>query len=165
MPESEILGGEVELTAALTENLVLDLAYGFTDSEIENYEDIQGVLVPASAIQGSNVPGAPVWTLNLGLTHEWRLRNGLALVSRVNYEHRDKTYWTLDNLDAQEPYDLVDVSIALEGERWEGRLFANNLFDEEYIEWFFGARFIGLPADIAWPSPPRQVGIEVSYSY
>ena len=84
-------------------------------------------------------------------------------VTRLDYEHRDKTYWTLDNEDTQSPYDLLNLSLALEKDRWAARLFANNLLDEEYIEWFFAARFIGLPADIAWPSAPRQVGIEFSF--
>jgi outer membrane receptor protein involved in Fe transport len=57
----------------------------------------------------------------------------------------------------------VNLSLALEKDRWAARLFVNNLLDEEYIEWFFAARFIGLPADIAWPSAPRQVGLEFSY--
>jgi hypothetical protein len=42
---------------------------------------------------------------------------------------------------------------------------AYDLLDEEYIDWFFGARFIGLPADIAWPSTPRQVGLEYSIMF
>ena len=81
------------------------------------------------------------------------------------YEHRDKTYWTLDNLDVQPAYDLTNLSLALENERWTTRLYVNNLFDEKYIDWFFAARFIGLPADIAWPSKPRQLGLEFSFRY
>ena len=162
VPKSKIAGGELELTAAATDSLTVSLALGFTDSEITEYEDIEGVLVPASAIEGSKVPGAPVWSLNLGLEHRWALNSSADLVSRLDYEHRDKTYWTLDNLDQQPAYDLVNLSFSLQKNRWEARLFANNLFDEEYIEWFFGARFIGLPADIAWPSAPRQVGLEYS---
>lgn len=165
VPESEILGGELELSASLTESLRLDLAAGFTDSEIVRYDGVSGVLVPPEAIEGSEVPGAPTWTLNLGLQHRLPVLDTMSFVSRVDFEHRGKTYWTLDNLDQQEAYDLVNLSFSLEGERWEARLFANNLFDEEYIEWFFGARFIGLPADIAWPSAPRQVGVEFSLSY
>jgi outer membrane receptor protein involved in Fe transport len=106
-----------------------------------------------------------VWTLNLGLQHTAALSNSLDLVSRIDYEHRDKTYWTLDNLDTQPAYDLVNLSFSLERESWSVRLFVNNLLDEEYIEWFFAARFIGLPADIAWPSAPRQAGLEFTYRY
>jgi iron complex outermembrane receptor protein len=165
VPKSRIFGGELEVVAMLAESLQFDFGLGFTNSEITEYEDIAGVLVPASAIQGKNVPGAPIWTLNLGLQHNKRLSNGLELVSRLDYEHRDKTYWTLDNVDTQSAYDLTNLSIALENEKWSTRLFVNNVFDEEYIEWFFASRFIGLPADIAWPSPPRQVGLEFSYRY
>ena len=123
------------------------------------------MLVPADAILGSKVPGAPVWTLNLAMQHTAALTDTLDLVSRLDYEHRDKTYWTLDNLDTQSPYDLVNLSFSLEKDPWSARVFVNNLLDEEYIEWFFAARFIGLPADIAWPSAPRQVGIEFSWHF
>lgn len=165
VPKSEITGGELEITALPFDSLQLNFGYGFTDSEIKEYEDIPGVLVPASEILGRKVPGAPVWTLNLAAQHTKSLGNDLSLVSRIDYEHRDKTYWTLDNLDVQPAYDLTNLSVALEGERWSTRLYVNNVFDEEYIEWFFAARFIGLPADIAWPSKPRQLGLEFSLRY
>jgi len=163
--KSEIMGGELEITAMPSETFLINFGLGFTDSEIKEYEDIPGVLVPASEILGREVPGAPVWSLNVDLQHTMPLSSTLDLVSRLDYEHRDKTYWTLDNLDTQSAYDLTNLSIALENERWRARLFVNNLFDEEYIEWFFAARFIGLPADIAWPSKPRQVGLEFAFNY
>jgi len=165
VPASELYGGELEIAARPMESLKLNLGLGYTDSEIEEYEDIPGVVVPAEAIIGSKVPGAPVWTLNLGLEHTKPLKGTLDLVSRLDYEYRGKTYWTLDNEDTQSAYDLLNVSLALESERWTARLFVNNLLDEDYIEWFFASRFIGLPADIAWPSRPRQVGLEFSFRY
>lgn len=163
--KSEITGGELELTAQPTESLLLNLGVGFTDSEIVEYEDIPGVLVPASAIVGKNVPGAPVFSANLALQHTVSFDNSSALVSRLDFEHRGKTYWTLDNADTQGAYNLTNLSVALEKENWSARVFVDNLFDEDYIEWFFAARFIGLPADIAWPSKPRQAGIELTLRY
>ncbi|MDH3304671.1 MAG: TonB-dependent receptor [Gammaproteobacteria bacterium] len=163
--KSEITGGELEFTALPTDTLQINFGLGFTDSEIKEHEDIPGVLVPASAILGRKVPGAPVWSLNLALQHTYRLSDSMDLVSRLDYEHRDKTYWTLDNVDTQPAYDLTNLSFAIENERWSARLYAENLFDEEYIEWFFAARFIGLPADIAWPSKPRQFGLEYSLRF
>lgn len=163
--KSEITGGELEIRARPIESLQIDVGLGFTDSEIKEYEDIPGVLVPASEILGRKVPGAPVWSFNFALQHRKALNDGLDLVSRLDYEHRGKTYWTLDNVDTQSAYDLTNLSLALEKDRWSARLYVNNLFDEEYIDWFFAARFIGLPADIAWPSAPRQVGLEFSLRY
>ncbi len=163
--KSEITGGELEFAVQATESFQFDFGLGFTSSEIKEYEDIPGVLVPASAIVGKKVPGAPVWSLNLAMQHTKPLTGTLDLVSRLDFEHRDKTYWTLDNVDTQSAYDLTNLSFSLENERWKTRLYVNNLLDEEYIEWFFAARFIGLPADIAWPSKPRQVGLEFALSY
>ena len=165
VPKSEIAGGELELTVQPTDAFLMNVGIGFTDSEILEYEDIPGVLVPASEIIGQKVPGAPVLSANLALQYTAAMSDSLDLVSRVDYEHRGKTYWTLDNLDTQSAYNLTNLSLALETERWTTRLYVNNLFDEEYIEWFFAARFIGLPADIAWPSRPRQAGLEFSWSF
>jgi len=163
--KSEIMGGELELTVQPTDSFLLNFGFGFTDSEIVEYEDIPGVLVPASEIIGKNVPGAPVVSASLAMQHTASLGSGMDLVSRADFEHRGKTYWTLDNLDTQSAYNLTNLSMALEKERWSARLYVNNVFDEEYIEWFFAARFIGLPADIAWPSKPRQAGVEFTLRY
>ncbi|MGI9236239.1 MAG: TonB-dependent receptor [Woeseiaceae bacterium] len=163
--KSEIAGGELEVTAQPTDALQINFGFGFTDSEIKEYEAVPGVLVPANAIIGRNVPGAPIWSLNLAMQHTKALSSTMDLVTRFDYEHRDKTYWTLDNLDVQPAYDLTNLSLELQKERWSTRLYVDNLFDEEYIEWFFAARFIGLPADIAWPSKPRQVGLEYSIRF
>jgi len=165
VPKSRIAGGEFEFAVLPIDSLQLDFGLGLTDSEIEDYVDIPGVIVPADAIVGSKVPGAPVWSLNFSLQQTQPITDTLDLVSRFDYEHRDKTYWTLDNLDAQSPYDLLNASFALQKERWSTRLYIYNLLDEQYTEWFFAARFIGLPADIAWPSSPRQVGLEFSFHY
>ncbi len=165
VPESRITGGELEFTALPSDSLRIDFGASFTDSKIESYQGIAGVLVPASDIVGRKVPGAPVWSLNLALEHRKTLSTALNLVSRVDFEHRGRTYWTLDNADTQSAYDLTNLSFALESQNWATRLYVNNLFDEEYIEWFFAARFIGLPADIAWPSRPRQAGLEFSLNF
>jgi iron complex outermembrane receptor protein len=165
IPKSEIFGGELELTAQPTESLLLNLGVGFTDSEIVEYEDIPGVLVPASAIVGREVPGAPILSITLAGQHTASLSESLDLVTRFDVGHRGKTYWTLDNLNTQESYNLVNLSVGLEAERWGARLYIDNAFDEEYIEWYFGARFIGLPTDIAWPSKPRQAGLEFTLRY
>ena len=165
VPKSEIAGGELELTVLPSDAFLVNIGIGFTDSEILEYEDIPGVLVPASEIIGKKVPGAPVLSANLALQYTAVMSDSLDLVSRVDFEHRGKTYWTLDNIDTQSAYNLTNLSLALETERWTTRFYVNNVFDEEYIEWFFAARFIGLPADIAWPSRPRQAGLEFSWSF
>jgi len=165
VPKSEIAGGELELTVLPTDAFLVNIGVGFTNSEILEYEDIPGVLVPASEIIGKKVPGAPVVSASLALQHTAAMSDSMDLVSRVDFEHRGKTYWTLDNVDTQSAYNLTNLSLALEKEQWAARLYINNVFDEEYIEWFFAARFIGLQADIAWPSRPRQAGLEFSWSF
>ena len=168
IPKSEIFGGELELTAQPADSLLLNLGIGFTDSEIVEYEDIAGVLVPASDIVGRKVPGAPVLSIMFSGQHTATLNDSLDLVTRFDIEHRGKTYWTLDNLNTQESYNLVNLSVALEKENWSARLFVDNLFDEEYntrgfsfgLEppWFERTTYTRL-------GEPRHYGITASYRY
>ena len=53
------------------------------------------------------MPGAPVLSASLALQHTAELKRGLDLVSRIDVEHRGKTYWTLDNLNTHQSASLV----------------------------------------------------------
>jgi len=126
--------------------------------------------IPKSRIRGGEfeLVATPIDSLQLSLGigfTDSEISEYEDIAGRLDYEHRGKTYWTLDNLDTQPAYNLTNLSFSLEKNKWATRLYVNNLLDEEYIEWFFASRFIGLPADIAWPSSPRQIGVEFSLSY
>jgi iron complex outermembrane receptor protein len=161
-PKSRIRGGELELAASVRGGLELTLGGAFTHSRIVSFNDNPGLVVPPSAIVGRQVPNAPVDGVTVGITHTLPLGpRGLELVTRVDFEHRGTTYFTLDNIDRQRPYDLVNVRLSLERGAWHATLFARNLFGRSYQEWFFASRFVGLPTDISWPSPPRAFGVEL----
>lgn len=162
--ESEIVGGELEAVLRPLEGLVLSLAYGFVDSEIEDIEAEPGLTVPPSDVIGNEVPGAPVSTLNLTAEYLWPI-GGLEGFARLDAERRGKTYWSIDGRDVQEAYEIFDLRLGLRGDAWSVTLFAENLTDEEWIEYYVSRRFTSLRTDIAWPSPPRQVGLEAAFRF
>ncbi len=162
--DSYIAGGELELSWLATPSLTLAAAYGFTDSEIERMPQAPGLVVPAAEIEGRKVPNAPVYGLNLAADYR-RSLGALELTARLELERRGKTYFTIDNNDSQAAYNVVNLRVGLAAERWRLTGFVNNVFDEEWIEFFFSRRYIGLRTDIAWPSPERKAGIELSYSF
>ncbi len=162
--ESEILGGEIEAVLRPADGLTLSLAYGFIDSEITAIDQVPGLTVPASDVIGNDVPGAPVSSLNLTVEYRWPM-GGLEWYARADGERRGKTYFTIDGRNTQSAYEIFGLRLGLSGEQWTVSAFADNVLDEEWIEYYFSRRFIGLRTDIAWPSPPRQVGVEASYRF
>jgi len=162
--KSHIAGGEIEASWRPLDGLLLGAGYGFTDSEIESMAQAPGLSVPVSQIEGREVPNAPVYSLNL-LAEYTRQIAGLDYTGRVEFERRGKTYFTIDNLDYQDPYNIVNLRLGVSGEQWRVTAFVDNVFDESWIDFYFAQRYIGLPTDIAWPSPPRLMGIEASYMF
>jgi len=162
--ESYIAGGELEVSWLTAHGLTLAAAYGFTDSKIESMPQAPGLNVPVSQIEGGKVPNAPVYGLNLMADYR-RPVGAYELSGRLELERRGKTYFTVDNNDAQEAYNIVNLRLSLAGEGWQLTGFLNNVFNEEWIEFFFSRRYIGLRTDIAWPSPERQAGLELTYSF
>ncbi len=162
--ESEIKGGELEATMRPSPGLLLSLAYGFTDSEIVNIEQVAGLTVPADEIIGNNIPNAPVYTWNIAAQYTHPV-GSVEWFGRLDFERRGKTYFALDNENFQEPYNIVDFRLAVSGNTWTLTAFVDNLFNENWIEYYFSRRFIGLRTDIAWPSPTRQFGLEAMYRF
>ncbi len=162
--ESEILGGELEATMRPSPGLLFALAYGFTDSEIENIEQVPGLTVPIDEILGNSVPNAPVYTWNVTAQYTHPV-GSVEWFGRLDFERRGTTYFTIDNENFQEPYNIVDYRLGVSGDKWTVTAFVDNLFNEEWIEYYFSRRFIGLRTDIAWPSPPRRFGLEATYRF
>ena len=162
--ESEILGGEFEATMRPSPGLLIALAYGFADSEIKSMEQVPGLTVSIDEILGNSVPNAPdyTWNVTAQYTHpvgsvEW--------FGRLDFERRGTTYFTIDSENFQETYNIVDYRLGVSGDKWTVTAFVDNLFNEEWIEYYFSRRFVGLRTDIAWPSPPRQFGLEATYRF
>jgi iron complex outermembrane receptor protein len=120
--------------------------------------------VPPSDVIGNEVPGAPVYTLNLSGEYVWPL-GPLQGFARVDVDRRGKTYWSIDGRDAEGAYTVVDLRLGLRGDAWSVTAFAENATDEEWIEYYVSRRFTSLRTDIAWPSPPRMIGVEARYRF
>lgn len=162
--QSRIRGGEIEATWQASDRWQLAGSYGFVDSEIQALSSQPGLDVPIEEIVGRDVPNAPVYSLNVAASYS-RVLGGLDWNARAEYELRGRTWFTIDGLHSQAPYDLINLRGGVAGSNWRLEAFVKNLLDEEWVEFYFSRRFIGLRTDIAWPSPKRMGGIEVSWMF
>ncbi len=163
-------GFEIEALARPASGLRLEGAVGFTDSEITSINPRitnVGGINPVTFI-GNEAPRLNRYTLTLAGQYEAPVGNEISLMGRVEFRRTGRAFWYLDNTDAEPAYNTVDARLSLRSERrWSITAYVDNLFDEEWRVTFNNTRFEGLLGgiNIAWPSPPRQIGLRLSYEF
>lgn len=162
--KSEILGLDIEIIAKPTERLDLIAGFGIVDHELESIGPEITTPFPGTT-PGNKLPNTADHSVNFSAQYVVPLENNINLISRVDFSRLGKTYWTLDNVLTEEPYNLVNLRLGIERDRWKITGFVNNIFDEGYFNQVFDARWSGFVTDVAWPSKPRQFGIEASFKF
>ena len=147
----ELLGGELELSAAVSDNLQIYAAYGLTDSKIEKYS-----VQPPFA--GNKAPYVPKDTINLGFQYRAPLTDAINFFVRGDYERRGRQFWDPDNSSARKAVSLVNARAGFEGDGWALKVWSKNLLDEKYLAEYVLGGFVHL-------AQPRSYGIEFTYNF
>lgn len=151
----DIWGVELEMQALLTEGLQIFGAVGTTDSEIKRIS-----LFPGN--EGNKTPKTTDWKLNAGFQFRQPIAEGFNLFLRMDYEHRGKKFWQIDNRDVQGPLDLINARAGIEGENWGLYVWGRNLTNERYYTDYNPREFSGhlLGLDLGFLGQPRTYGVE-----
>lgn len=147
----DLYGGEVELSAAVTDGLEVYAAYGFTKSKIEEYS-VQPSFV------GNKAPYVPQDTINLGFQYRAPITDGIGFFLRGDYERRGSQFWDPDNSSKRKPVSLVNARAGVEGDRWALKVWTKNLLDNKYLAEYVLGGFVHL-------APPRSYGVEFTYNF
>lgn len=118
--DAEIMGAELDVQWPITENLVLSGGLGITDGK---YTDVLLNLTASTGAELSEAPGEDdlaleiprliPFTANAGLTYFHDLSFGKATFN-VNYAHRDRAFYTDNNLGFINPQDRIDASLGFD---------------------------------------------------
>ncbi len=165
--DATIWGIEIDAKVALTDNLLLNGSIGHTDG---NYDkvlfDISSDGLVNEADLALEIPRLAPWTYNVGFVHYLPLSEDIDVNTRFNYSHRDRSFYTDNNLGVLNEIDIIDASVAVS--TFDGRvtfsLYGKNLLNENN----FGGD-TQLPASLGGGtfSPlnkGRVVGIELQLS-
>ena len=194
IPESEILGAEVELSAFLSESLVLDMRLSWLDTEItadhlalDNVQSDtatnaligQGLNLFSDEIQiarsnevqnvkGNELAKTPDLTANIALNWNTDIALG-ELNSSLQYTYRGDFKHRIFNNDATDivpSYQVIDLIVALnpEGADWRLELIGKNLTDKAGINARFTDVF-GVGATGDELIGPRQVMARFSMDF
>lgn len=156
LDEVHIRGVELDFRARPAAGWDIYGGIGTTDTSIEESSARPDVI-------GNRTPKTTRWSLNLGSQYRFDIIDGIEGLVRLDYRHAGDKYWQIDNLDVQDPVDILDARFILEGDRWSFAVWGKNLTDEKYYADFNPKEFAGLDVDIGFPAQPRSFGVELAY--
>lgn len=129
---AKMSGVEVEAIALLTDNVRLNVGYGYLDAKWDSIDNLT-----AGVEEDSRFSRAPENSLTWGLVHTLDMGSGASIVSSLNYSYtgeqdssgQDSTTLTVPS------YELFTARLAYlaPNGKWEASLFCNNCLQEEYI--------------------------------
>ncbi len=159
--ESEILGLEVEVEAALSSNLTLQAGLGLIDSEVQEGE-LNGI-----DLKGNELLLAP--ELNFNLLVKWDVAETdwgrFSLQASTTYV--DDQYFNVFNTEriSQDGYWVSNARFQLTSpaEHWQVGLWIKNLADEEYRTSVIDLANFGY--DYSNIGAPRTYGAEIKYNF
>ncbi|MEP4148876.1 MAG: TonB-dependent receptor [Halioglobus sp.] len=170
--EAESRGVEMELAAAITDNLGLNMGVGYTDAEFKDD-------VPEAGIEsGDLLADVPEWTYNISL--DWTIPTKSGEVFTVlSYSYVDETLELAGQPDddlsgngiisgnVKPDYEIVDLRVGYTSDGdWEAVLFVDNLTDEEAIYTYSDVLAFNIPAyDRTVRNRPRTYGLSISYNF
>ncbi|CDN30286.1 TonB-dependent receptor [Mucinivorans hirudinis] len=132
-------GADVSLNASLTDNLSVDLNYGYVNSKFVDYKagvNKEGVEVDYS---GNFIPYTPANTLSLGASYS--IPTGGKFIKQIlisaDYSGYGKIYWTEANDITQPFYGLLGGKISLRHSLAKLEIWGRNLTNTEYGAFYF----------------------------
>lgn len=167
--DANIDGLEVELQSQINQNWSVSGGVTLLDSEYEDFVNFDGLNPTAGfqELEGNRLNKTPKASINLGVSYTAALGNGSSLTVRADGSYRSRTYFREFNAreDSQGAYTVVNLNIIWESNErtWVGRLYANNLTDEEYIQDISGDATTG--GRFGQWGMPRQIGVEISRNF
>ena len=131
--DASIEGIEIEGRYAFTDNFLVSANIGLIDASYDKViYDISGDGLVNGDDLALELPRVPEATYGIGFIYDQDLGDMGSLVARANYQHRDKNYYTDNNLGFINEADMLDLNIA-----WNTpvdgvavSVFGKNLLDE-----------------------------------
>ncbi|MEM8720141.1 MAG: TonB-dependent receptor [Cyanobacteria bacterium P01_G01_bin.39] len=148
--DADIGGFEVELRSTPFKGFEAIAGFGFVDATFDEFSDP----FDSEEIDDNNLPFSPDYTFNLALQY----RFPMGLFSRVELQGFGTSFFDNENEFQQDAYALFNARIGYELDNYGFYVFANNIFDTEYLTTAFNFGSFG---DVASFGAPATYGFQV----
>jgi iron complex outermembrane recepter protein len=158
-------GGEFDVSARLTQDLLFTTSFGVTKAIWGNvpYYDLD--LNQPTNLSGRTAPYTPAYQGSVSLDWSHHLTEGLLLGARVDSSFVGQHYWDPTDHFEQPAYQLVNLGIRLEGGKWSVAGHVFNVFDKLYNTEFVSAAEVQAPFNVAGIGRPRLWTVSLSYRW
>ena len=125
------LGIELEAGWQVTTELEIYGAIGLLDTEYDGFIDADG-----NDKSGDEQAHAPSYQFNLGLNYQLSDH----LLVNISVDGKDEFLFSDSHQEKSEAIEVVNISVSYSQDDWQVKLWARNLFDEEYATrgFYFG---------------------------
>jgi iron complex outermembrane recepter protein len=152
-----IKGIELETIATPYKGFDFGLAVGLIDPKIRRS------LFPEDV--GNKTPRTTPFTLNGSVQYRWRIGGDFEAITRAEYTHNGKKYWSADNAAVQDPYEMVNLRAGIERGGFGIYGFTRNLLNAKYSTDTVTPKYSGSDVLILYRGQPRTYGIEAKYKF
>ena len=123
----------------------------------------------AAQLDGNRLPESPEFSVNLGVTYNWALDNGMAIKASTNYYWQDTFYSRVFNTvnDEVPSWEVWNATLTLYSadDRWFSELWGRNLNDDDHITGqYLGDQPVGL-STTQFLLEPRTYGVTFGYTF
>jgi iron complex outermembrane recepter protein len=153
----QFVGFDLDLTARLDQDLLLNAGFGYTDSDVKEFPGPS-----SSLVVGSRAPLVSDYTFDVGLQYDKPIEDGFIFHARADYNLIGPTTFVIPVPAAGEPVpisrdpvNLFDLRVGLERDSWQVTAWSKNLFDTKYNTEYSTGGFL-------FKADPRSWGIELT---
>jgi outer membrane receptor protein involved in Fe transport len=168
VPESEVIGFELEMIWRPITGLDLRLAGTWLDTEVKefdngfDFETFQENL----DFSGQELPNSPEAQYNALAAYTWPISDGMDLRIQADYVYSDSYYSYLSNnknTDRVDSYDLWNARLALQANdgSWEVAAWGKNITDEYY----YVSNTIGNDVFARYAGMGATYGVTLTYNW
>ncbi len=163
-------GVDVEWMWKLNRNLTLNLAGAYIDSEFED-----GAATGSGVDLSGQPTGEPKWSFAAGANYAWELPSQGSMELNLQHAYRSEVRCNADSLFQGSCGSYGDFQVGPSqnitnlrlgwtspDHRYGAALYANNLFDKQYVRSIGGQGVSVLGTPVGTITPPRQWGLEFS---
>ena len=158
---STIKGLEFDITAALTDDLMLRAGFGYLDTEVD------GGVISGVDVSGNQLTQSPEYNANIGLDYNQTLGDSGSINWHVDGTWSDKYYFDIHNTEAiaQDAYAVVNARVTWTSpdEGYEIAIWGKTLTDEEYLTKAFDLS--GFGGVMAHYGQPVSYGAELTVNF
>jgi len=169
VPESEIIGAEVDMQWLPTDGLTFNAGVAWLDTEIKKWDavDPDASSWPDTVthdVSGTELAQSPKWQYTALLKYEWPMGDALMMEVAGDLSYTDTPTGGVRVEEATEDYTIYNarVGIGAADGQWRALLWARNLTDEDY----FPSAYVGGNGPyVRSYGMPRTYGITLSYFF